>query len=201
MPSQMLCRYAVIYLSQSKFIGMQKNIFSFIFISLLLACNQISHKTDITEGIKNQADTSIKNYPYVPTHSINYRIGDSKFAQTVLNIWKDYDNNDLNGDLKFFADSVRIEFGNGFIINAGKDSMLLMMKSFRSSLISSKTSVDTWATLKPIDEEGTWVCVWGEGIDERIDRTKDTTLLDEKWMFNKEDKIAFMKQYTAVVPR
>jgi hypothetical protein len=180
---------------------MNKNVFSFLFVSLLLACNPLSHKTDIAYEITNDTDTSLIKFPYVPSSSINYKIGDSKYAQTVLRIWKDYDNNNLDGDLKFFADSVRIEFANGFLINARKDSMLLMMKRFRSSLISSETSVDTWATLKPIDEEGTWVCVWGVGIDERNDRTKDTTLLNEKWQFNKEDKIAFMKQYTAVSPR
>ncbi len=81
---------------------------------LLFACNQPA--TTATEN-KKATDTTLAlaqsiKIPYTPTYSTDFEFGDCKYAQIVLNNWKDYDNNIFKED-DIFADTVLAHFSDG----------------------------------------------------------------------------------------
>jgi hypothetical protein len=99
-----------------------------------------------------------------------------------------------------FADSVTIDLADGSTVKGTRDSVLNSVKSYRASLISAVSSIDVVVPLKPRDKEESWVCVWGKEVDVDKKNKKDSSYLNENWMFNKDGKIAYMGQYHATPP-
>jgi hypothetical protein len=78
-----------------------KKIFIISSVSLFAACNNSSDKakvdsmsadTTATAAAKTMPDI---NSPYKVVYSSKFEIGDPKNAETVLKLWKDWDNNSL----------------------------------------------------------------------------------------------------------
>lgn len=163
---------------------------------VLAACNSAGTKTDATIGDSSTAAAPATSltYAYTPTYSADFEMGDPKYAQTVLDIWKDYDNNTFDNHKDAFADSVYLDFNDGNKFAGTRDSLISMIKGYRTSLGTATSSVDGWVTLKPKGKDETWVCIWGKEIDEKNGK-KDSINLNENWLFNKDGKITYMTQY------
>ncbi len=177
-----------------------KQVLSAAFIvCVLIACNSATTSTENKKDSSTAANTSSDEnvtYAYTPMYSGNFKIGDSKQAQLILNLWKDYDNNNLDNHKDAFADSLEFDLSNGQIIKGTKDSVLNSLKKYRGSLTSAVSSVDVVVPLKANGKNESWVCVWGKEVDMRNGK-KDSVYLNEDWMFNKDGKIAFITQYQA----
>ena len=163
----------------------------------LFACNQPA--TTATEN-KKATDTTLASaqnikIPYTPTYSTDFEFGDYKFAEIVLNNWKDYDDNIFKED-NIFADTVIAHFSDGSSIK-GKDSLISAIKQFRNSLTSVKESILTYAVLKPKDKDETWVSIWSNEIDVYKNGKTDTIQRNQIWKFNKEGKVTNIDDYTA----
>jgi len=161
------------------------------------ACNpSATTETTTAKTDSSAAATAVPlTYAYTPTYTSDFEIGDPKYAQTVLDLWKDYDNNTFDNHKDMFADSVYMDFSDGSSFAGTRDSMISMMKGYRTSLGTATSTVITWTTLKPKGKDETWVCIWGKEIDEKNGK-KDSLNLNENWMFNKDGKISYMTQYT-----
>ncbi len=138
-----------------------------------------------------QSNSSFK----MPWYSTNFEIGDQKYAQIILKLYKDYTNNIFKDD-DVFADTASMDFASGKYIK-GKDSLNNMVKAFRNSLASVATELTTYIVAKPKDKDVTWVSVWGKETDQYKDGRKNEWYFNENWMFNKDGKVAYISQYNA----
>lgn len=170
---------------------------------LLIACNTATKSTSTNDtmaaaGTPATVDENV-TYAYPVAYSSDFTIGDSKYAQTVLELWKDYDNNTFDNHLDAFADSVAMDFSDGSTIR-GKDSVIASAKAYRSSMKNAVSSIDVITTLKPKGKDETWVCVWGKEVDTHNNGKVDSVFQNENWEFNKDGKIIYMAQYAAKPP-
>ena len=71
---------------------MKKLLFIFLIVFILIACNNASKESGSKE---NASQSSSVVLPFPISYSSDFEIGDKKFAQYILEISKDYDNNTL----------------------------------------------------------------------------------------------------------
>ena len=161
------------------------------------ACNNGTKEAVIVKDSSKAAVT----LPYAVNYSSDFEIGDSKYAQIVLGAWKDYDNNDLKNSLPVFADSVTMFLADGTIYSNKKDSAVAFIAKARGSMASATESVDAVVVLKNKGKDESWVCVWGKEVDVMKDGKKDSTFLNENWMFNKDGKVSVIRQYAAKISK
>lgn len=168
-------------------------------LCVLVACNTATTSSN-TKDTTTTTDTTAMNenvtYAYQIGYSSDFTIGDSKYAQTVLELWKDYDNNTFDNHKDAFADSVTMDLAGGTsLVNLPKDSVINSVKKYRSTLKNAVSSVEVLTTLKPKGKDETWVCVWGKEVDTHNNNKKDSVNLNEDWMFNKDGKVVYMTQF------
>ena len=172
-------------------------------LSMLAACNTATTTSSDIASDSTAATTSPDEnvtYAYTPQYSGDFSIGDSKYAQTVLELWKDFDNNTFDNHKDAFADSIRMEFPDGSVMEGSRDSIIAATKAYRSGLKNVASTIDAVTTLKPKGKDETWVCVWGKEVDTHSNGKVDSVMLQENWMFNKDGKIAYMNQLSAKPP-
>ena len=178
----------------------QLSIATFIMCALV-ACNTATTSSNTNDSTTGATDTTTMstnvNYAYPVAYSSDFTIGDSKYAQIVLELWKDFDNNTFDNHKDAFADSVSMDFPDGSTMSGTRDSIVAGAKAFRSSLKNCVSSIDAIVTLKPKDKDETWVCVWGKEVDTHNNGKIDSVNHNENWMFNKNGKIAYMEQLDA----
>lgn len=163
---------------------------TFIVCIAFIACKEA--KKEETK----QVTTDSISLPYSVLYSSDFEIGDKKFVQSVLEAWKDYDNNTLQNSASKFADTVQFYGADGMVVK-GKDSLMANVSKFRSMFASAVDEVSTVVALKPKGKDETWVCVWGKETDVMKNGKKDSTYLNENWMFNKDGKVAIIYQLAA----
>lgn len=167
----------------------------FLAVIFFTGCNNSAKENPI------KSDTAkIITLPYTIKYSADFEIGDSKLIKKVLDLWKAYDNNKVSTGAELFADSVSLQFPNGFVVHTSKDSMIATITKDRSHHLSAASSVESAVALKAKGKEETWVHIWGKEVDVALDGKKDSTLINENWLFNKEGKAVYMKQYAAKSP-
>lgn len=138
--------------------------------------------------------------PYKAAMSADWVPGNAQFTQMVLMAWKGYDANQWDGADAMFADDVTADMADGTVVK-GRDNFLNAMKAYRGSFSAAKTSLEAVTSLKSADNKYDVVCIWGTETDTRADGTTQKVDLHEVWMFNKEGKVTFFKQYMAQVPK
>src|SRR5690349_7753982 len=88
-----------------------------------------SNAKDTTATATTSTTPSNENvaYAYPIAYSSDFSIGDPKYAQTVLQLWKDYDNNSFDDHKDAFADSVTMDF-SGMTVSGPRDSIVASAK-------------------------------------------------------------------------
>lgn len=171
---------------------------------MLVACNTATTSTDSTKDTMTAETTSSTeniSYAYPVEYSSDFAIGDPKYAQLVLELWKDYDDNAFDRHADAFADSVTMDLASGMsLMNLPKDSVIDAIKNYRSSFKNAVSSVEVVTALKPKGKDETWVCIWGKEVDTHNNNKTDSVYLNENWMFNKDGKVVYMSQYQATPP-
>lgn len=157
--------------------------------------DKVKVKDDNTK-MKMKGDAANMMYPYTANYSSNFAIGNPAHAKLVLDEWKDWDDNALDRH-DFMADTIISYMPDG-TVTKGKDANMIMWKKFRSGLTSSKSTVDAWMPLRSLDTNENWVAVWGTETDTYPDGKVDKHDIQEIWRINKDGKVDFYKQFTAV---
>jgi hypothetical protein len=173
---------------------MKKMLFIFSIFVVLTACK---NTTKEPASIENAAQTSSVTLPFPISYSSDFEIGDKKFAQAILEISKDYDNNTIQNSANKFADSVEFHMPDGTILNGPRDSVLAAVIGARSSLASATDYFYSVVVLKPKGKDETWVSFWEKEVDVTKDGKKDSTFLNDNWKFNKDGKISAIYQFAA----
>jgi hypothetical protein len=131
---------------------------------------------------------------YTANFSSSFAMADPSYSEKVLMLWKDFENNTLDKHLDMFSDTVSMTLSDGTTVK-GKAQNLAGAKEFRNSLKNYKVSVDAWMSVKSLDKNANFVCIWGNEDFTDKDGKHITRRLHEVWGFNKDGKISILLQY------
>lgn len=123
---------------------------------LTTACNH-SGTSEKKDSITTKPSVENLSIPREVAYSSNFEIGNPKYAQIVLNIYKDYDNNTFNNS-DAYADTVSMKVADGGTIR-GKNVLINALKKSRNNIKSIRDTIDTYVVLKPKSKDETWVSI------------------------------------------
>lgn len=178
-------------------------------MALFAACNNSGDKAKVDSMNVDTTATAAKtmpdiNSPYPVVYSSKFEIGDPKYAETVLKLWKDWDNNSLMNSKDLFADTLTFYFSDGSMMHASRDSALAMAQKIRDSQASITSSIDAVMSAKslmnnisskPEDQNENWALIWGEERVTDKKGKKDSSAVMETWRLNKDGKVDMVFQY------
>src|SRR5438477_13122807 len=120
-----------------------------------------------------------------------------KNAETLLTLWKDWDNGNLSAHKDMFADTVTLHFSDGSMMHSSRDSVIAAAQGFRNSFASSVARVDAIMAVKSTDKNENWALIWG--MEKNTDKKGkvDSSYLQETWRFNKDGKADLFYQFRA----
>ena len=177
-----------------------KKICFILSLAFFTACNSGSDtkvdamKTDSTASTSAMRDI---NSPFPIGYSSKFAVDDPKNAETLLALWKDWDNGDLLAHKDYFADSVRMYFFDGSSAVGPRDSVLGGAQAYRSTLAKSEARVDAIMATKSIDRNEHWALIWGMEKDTDKKGKVDSFQLQETWRFSSAGKAELMYQFRA----
>ncbi|MFL5808056.1 MAG: hypothetical protein ACJ749_00965 [Flavisolibacter sp.] len=178
-----------------------KRVFIVGFMAFFAACNNSGDKAKVESmsAAKDSSTTTMAeiNSPYPVGDSSKFEMGNPKNAETILNLWKDWDNGNLMNSKDRFADSVTLHFANGATISTSRDSALAMAQAERNKLASSVSTVDAVTSLKSSDKGENWALIWGKEVDTDKKGKVDSSYLQETWRLNKDGKADLVYQFRA----
>ena len=169
------------------------------------ACNSNKDTKDESSSMSSASDsTSSKKddvaYPYTATYSSHFEIGDPQHAKTILDLYKDWDNNTMDDAKNLFADIDTLIFADGSMLSGSRDSVFGVMKKMRNTMGTIKDEVQAWIPLKTTDRNENWVAIWTKEITTAPNGKKDSSYLQETWRINKDGKADFVLQYAQKPP-
>lgn len=148
----------------------------------------------------SSAQTSKMNasLPYKATYTSNFKIGNQKYAAMVLDMWKDWDDNNFERH-NYMSDTLTMYFPDGSVTK-GMAENLAAAKKYRGSMKSVKSIIYAWVPLLAVDKNEEAICVWGEEEDAMNDGTTSKRSVHEVWFFNKDGKVSAMRQWSSKLP-
>jgi len=172
-------------------------------IAAFAACNSNNEPAKVEAMNAGNDSTQMDNtsYPYTPDYSHNFEIGSTKNAQTLLQLYKDWDNNTLENSKSSFADVDTMIFADGTMFAGTRDSFFTVAKQMRSQMTTMVDSVHAWVPLRSKDKNEDWVLIWTKEIATDAKGTKHSRELHEVWRFNKEGKVDLVYQYGQEPPK
>ena len=131
--------------------------------------------------------------PYVADFSSSFKIGDAKYSDIILNLWKDWDDNQLSRH-NYFSDTVTMWMSDGSVTH-GLAANMENAKKFRGSFSKAKSTIHAWVPLYSTDVKLDMVGIWGVEEDTYPDGKVQSREIHEVWWFNKDGKIAGVRQW------
>ncbi len=136
-----------------------------------------------------------KKDAYKATYSSSFKIGKAAYADMILDLWKDWDDNKFDRH-DYFADTITMRFPDG-TVTKGKAANMEAATKYRGMMTGVKSIVHGWLPLTSTDRNEDMVCVWGQEIDTYADGRVETKDVHEVWWFNKDGKVSGMRQWAA----
>lgn len=164
-----------------------------VFVTSLVALACSNNKT-AEEPAEAKAMAPTNMYGFTPSYSTSFVMDDAKNTETVLALWRDWDNGDLSKSRPHFADSLSLFLADGTQMMGLTDSVLAGVQQYRSSLKNLKAGVDAVFAVTSTDRNEDWVAIWGTEIYTNPQGKVDSTTLQETWRFNKDGKVDLMFQ-------
>jgi len=176
-----------------------KKLFFIVAAATIAACNSNNQSGSTESTMSSSTDSSSQkiNSPYPVQYSSDFAMDNPKNAETVLALWKAWDNGDLLSGKDMFADTVELHFANGAILRASRDSALATAQNARKSVGTAVSTVDAIIPVKSKDKNQDWALIWGKEVDTDNSGKVDSFYLQETWRFNKDGKADVLYQYRA----
>ena len=166
------------------------------FIICLVACNSNKEEVKGVTATDTSTNASV-SYPYNITYSSKFEMADPKYGQTILQLWKDWDNGTLANSKENFADSVEMHFADGSMMHSVRDSVIATGQQYRDQFTSAVSEVNAVTALRSTDKDENWALVWGKEVDTDKKGKVDSFYLQETWRFNKAGKVDLLYQFRA----
>lgn len=139
-------------------------------------------------------------YPYKAVYFSKLVSGSPARAKLILDMWKDCDDNTLNRQLAYIADTIVFALPNGTVIRR-KENFVAESQTYRNQFTTVKSTVEAWTPLKSVDRNEDRGAIRGwEEITDKEGKAK-TRMIHEIWRINKDGKIDFSRHYTAEKPK
>ena len=175
-------------------------------VAALAACNNSdnakveSMNKDSTASTKMDDDNM--NYPYTADYSHNFEIGSSKNAMAILQLYKDWDGNNLDNAKNLFAENNdTMVFADGNMFTGSRDTLFSIAKQMRGQMGTVVDSVHAWLPLRSKDRNEDWVLIWTREIATDAKGKRTSRELQETWRFDKDGKINLCYQYEQQPPK
>lgn len=176
-----------------------KKILLFAWLPFFAACNsKDSAKSESNTTASEMAAKKIQS-PYEILYSSQFTMDDPQNAETVLQLWKDWDNGNLSAHKDKIADSMQIYFSDGSVLHNSRDSLLASVQSYRDIYSASASQVDAVMAVKSTDKNENWVLIWGMEKNTDKNGKTDSSHIQETWRFNKDGKADLMYQFRAAI--
>ncbi len=153
---------------------------------LFMSCNDTGSSSSKVTSDKN-ADTSStsKNYPYSIKHPDNWNIGNTQNTYNALSALKQWENKNIDESMKYFADSVHIQF-DGIDRKISHDSLRVMITP-DSTMKNRHVNMQDWVSVVSKDKSEEYVTLWyrefmenDKGIQDSMDVINDLKMKDGK---------------------
>jgi hypothetical protein len=182
---------------------MKKTLF-FVSLIILVSCNS-NQPTPAAEPAKPATDSAVAvaptiNSPYEIGYSSKFIMGNPKNAESILTLWKDYDNGNLSAHKEILADTFAAYLGGGAQLRAARDSAIGIIQKHRDALKAAVDRVDAVMAVRSTDKNEDWVLIWGTEIDTHKDGKMDSVNLQETWRINKDGKADLLFQFERPFP-
>lgn len=163
----------------------------------MMSCNNEAKESTAdttTTASAEPAAPASHEYAAKASYSSSFEMGDPKQGDIVIELWKQFDANNLEKGLNYFADTVDIWTNDGWKYHGAKDSLMDIMKKLRGTYSAVKSDLVAIIPLKSIDKNENWVSIYGTEYT-TIKNKVDSADLQENWRFDKDGKINMMHQY------
>jgi len=180
--------------SKTKTIIMRKTFFV-LGLSVFAACNSGTDTKVESMSSKDSVSADNISLPYTATYSSKFEMGDAKNVKTILDLYKDWDNNTLDNSKDKFADTLTLYFSDGTKMYGSFDSVTASAKRFRNTLGTVSTNVHAVFPVKSTDKNENWVAAWFTEYRTNAKGNKDSVELQETWRMNKDGKADLLFQY------
>lgn len=173
--------------------------FASLFTSTTILAQTTKVKVKETEN-KTKTKTSMGTGMYTAKYSSSFQMGNSKYSAMVLGAWKAYDENKLENMEMGIADTATAILADGTVIKGNKE-FANALRAYRGGFSKVSSTVDAWLPVRSIDKKEDVVLIWGTETDTKADGSTQQTELHEVWIFNKDGKLSFFKQYAGQNPK
>jgi len=172
-------------------------------VAVIAACNSKNEPAKVQAMNSGPDSTQVdnNNYPYTSDYSHNFEIGSSKNAMTLLQLYKDWDNNTLDNSKNSFAEIDTMIFSDGTMFTGSRDSFFTAAKQMRGQMGTVVDSIHAWVPLRSKDKNEDWVLIWAREISTDAKGKRTTRELQETWRFNKDGKADLAYQYEQKPPK
>ncbi len=180
-----------------------KKILAFIAVGLLAACTSNESSDSGSSGTPKDSAMSpvvaspapIQSPDYKIAYSSDFVMDDPKNAETVLKLWKVWDDGDLSKAKDMFAENDTLYLSDGTVMMGSRDSIIAASQKYRSSLGTSVSRVDAIMAVKSADKNEHWALIWGMEKDTNAKGKADSSYMQETWRLNENGQVDKMYQY------
>ena len=144
--------------------------------------------------IKVVAEKTSHDLPYKVAYSSSFEMTNNKYSAVIMNIWKEFGNNNFSNFPGYLADTVQLERLTGEY-KGSRDNFIGVLSASRGRYKAFDTKIDVIFSFGSTDKKSDWVSVYGYEYTEDNNGKKDTTDLHELWKFNEKGKVSFISQY------
>jgi hypothetical protein len=179
----------------------QKNLFA-LAIVLLAGCTSSETKETTTDSTASVSGApSMNMHGYTPSYSAKFETGSTANSETILSLYRNWDDNKLDEASSIFSDSVFMYFFDGSEMTTTRDSMMSAMRSYRGSFKGMETQLNAMVSITESDKNEDWVLVWLNEIRTDKNGKVDSTQMQETWGLDKNGKVRILYQYGQMTPK
>lgn len=171
-----------------------RKIFFVLAIASFASCNSGADSKVESMSSKDSTASDVA-LPYTASYSSKFEMGDAAHVKTILDLYKDWDNNTLDNSKDKFADSVFLYFSDGSKMEGNRDSVIAHTKPYRNSIGTVNTTVHAVFPVKSTDKNENWVTTWITEYRTDAKGKKDSIQFQETWRMNKSGKADLLYQY------
>ena len=175
-----------------------KKLLTLAALAIFAGCNSNPPATTTdSASVKPDSAAMVKTIqsPYPISYSSKFVMDDPKNAESLLAIWKAYDNGNISATKDLFADTIDAQLGDGSIMHLSRDSTITAVQAVRNSFKTAVDQVQAIMAVKSTDKNEHWVLIWGTETDTYKNGKVDSTNLQETWRFNQAGKADLVFQY------
>lgn len=166
-----------------------------LFTGIVFSCNNVDTTSkDATKDSPAIATASALNYPYTIEHPDNWEIGSATNTMIALSSLKAWEEGNMDESLKYFGDSVRVEF-DGIDKKMSRDSLRTMLTGGRNAYKALKVKMDDWESVIAKDKSEEWVTIWYTETFETTAGVNDSSAVINDLQL-KDGKIIRLSEYT-----